>query len=53
VGSRRENPKEPYCGDVQGSERVLDKQEEEYESLIQSLICTVRHFFGGFSPSIL
>jgi hypothetical protein len=53
MGPRRKNPKASHCRDEQGSERVLDKQEKEHKNLIQSLIYTLHHFFGGFSPSIL
>ena len=39
---------------VSSSEGVLDQQEKEPEAqgrLMQALIGTVHHFFGGFSPS--
>lgn len=52
MGGRRKDSKGPHRRDVQGSEGILDKQEKEHEEqrkIVQSLICTTQHFFGGFS----
>ena len=52
MGRRRKASKTSHCTDVQGSERVFDKQEKEHEeqkSLIHALIYTTQRFFGSFS----
>jgi len=52
MGRRRKASKASHCRDVQGSERILDKQEKEHEeqkNLVHALICTTKHFFGHFS----
>jgi len=51
MGGRRKAAQTAHCTDVQSSKGVLDSQEKnhkEQEVLIQSLICTTQHFFGGF-----
>ena len=52
MGGRRKDSKGPHRRDVQGAEGILDKQEKEHEEqgkIVQCLICTTQHFFGGFS----
>ena len=48
MGRRRKASKASHCRDVQGSKGVLDRQEKEHEEVVQSLLCTAQHFFGGF-----
>jgi len=48
MGRRRQASKASHCRDVQGSKGVLDRQEKEHEEVVQSLLCTAQHFFGGF-----
>ena len=56
MGQRRKTRQGPHGADVHGSIGVLDPQEkeaEEQKALVHCLLCTVHHFFGGFSPFIL
>ena len=48
MGRRRKAFEGSHCRDVQSSKGVLDRQEKEHEEIVQSLLCTVQHFFGGF-----